>query len=127
MQADGTDQRRLTRHIAHDGFPSWSPDSKKIAFMSDRESNPEIYVTLAPHASAGVNADGSNLQRLTDNAGDDTDPDWSPDGTRIVFVSNRDGNDELYLMSADGRDPRRLTYEKANDWQPAWRPALPRK
>ena len=86
--------------------------------MSDRESNPEIYV---------MNADGSNLQRLTDNAGDDTDPDWSPDGRRIVFVSNRDGNDELYLMNADGSDPRRLTYEKANDWQPAWRPTLPRK
>ncbi len=136
MQADGTDQRRLTRHIAHDGFPSWSPDSKKIAFMSDRDGNPEIYVMPAPGPQAQVNADGSNLQRLTDNAGDDTDPDWSPDGTRIVFVSNRDGNDELYLMpapgpqaqvNADGGDPRRLTYEKANDWQPAWRPALPRK
>src|SRR3972149_244325 len=68
----------------------------KIAFVSQRDGNEEIYT---------MNADGSNVQRLTfDVVGSpksDLSPAWSPDGTRIAFVSNRDGgNYEIYVMNA---------------------------
>ena len=53
-----------------------------------------------------MNADGSDPVLLMDRA---NEPDWSPDGHRIVFTSNRDGNTEIYVMNADGTDPRRLT------------------
>ncbi|MCB0248497.1 MAG: PD40 domain-containing protein, partial [Anaerolineae bacterium] len=58
--------------------------------------NREIYV---------MNADGSNPVRLTDNTGDDNQPRWSPDGSQILFESNRDGaNMALYLMDAPSTD-----------------------
>ena len=43
---------------------------------------------------------------------------------QIAFTSNRDGNDEIYLMDADGSNLRRLTNNSVNDWYPAWRPAV---
>ena len=49
-----------------------------------------------------MNSDGSGQLRLTDNRATDYDPAWSPDGEKITFISNRDGNDEIYTMDADG-------------------------
>ncbi|HDR3891062.1 TPA: PD40 domain-containing protein, partial [Bacillus cereus] len=65
----------------------------KIAFVSNRDANPEIYV---------MNPDGSNQTRLTNNPAGDFEPSWSPDGQKITFTSNRDGNPEIYVMNADG-------------------------
>jgi TolB protein len=61
-----------------------------------------------------MNADGSGLTRLTNNPADDRMPDWSPDGTCIAFHSNRDGNEEIYIMNADGSG---VTY-LAEGWSP---------
>jgi TolB protein len=69
MNADGTNPINLTNHPAGGGNPVWSPDSTKIAFVSGRDGNSEIYV---------VNTDGSNLIRLTDNEANDYSPVWSP-------------------------------------------------
>ena len=49
-------------------------------------------------------------------------PSWSPDGSRIVFHSNRDGNGEIYVMNADGAEIRRLTHHEASDGDPSWSP-----
>lgn len=72
----------------------------KIAFVSDRDGNQEIYV---------MDPDGSNVVRLTNNPGFELDPAWSPDGSRIAFVSDRSGDYELHVMNADGTGVRRLT------------------
>ena len=92
----------------------------RIAFMSDRDGNYEIYV---------MNADGENQQRLTNNRHDDRNPSWSPDGKRIAFVSNRDGHVidgrptyEIYVMDADGENQQNLTNNPGNDWSPSWSP-----
>jgi TolB protein len=69
-----------------------------------------------------MDADGTNVTVLTDSEGDDTTPAWSPDGEHIVFVSNRDGNRELYVMDADGRNEVNLTNNPADDWMPSWSP-----
>jgi hypothetical protein len=99
-------------------FPAWSPDGSRIAFMSTRDGNREIYV---------MNADGTQPQRLTvDDAGDDC-PAWSPDGSLIAWDSDREGGAEhweIYLMNADGSDQVRVTYTSAEatainpDWMP---------
>src|SRR4249919_2472787 len=65
----------------------------KIVFVSDRDGNAEIY---------SCNADGSNISRLTNNAGIDDQPAWSPDRSHIAFVSDRTGHSEIYIMNADG-------------------------
>jgi Tol biopolymer transport system component len=85
----------------------------KIAFMSDRDGNFEIYV---------INADGTGLIRLTNDPASDGSPSWSPDGRRIAFVSDRDGNSDIYVMNANGTGQVSLTDNPANDWDPSWSP-----
>jgi Tol biopolymer transport system component len=62
------------------------------------------------------------VTRLTPTEAASYDPAWSPDGRLIAFVSERDGNAELYVMNADGTNPRRLTDHTAVDRDPAWSP-----
>src|SRR5688500_9863029 len=61
----------------------------KIVFASNREADMDIYV---------VNNDGSGRDQLTDSRSVDSQPAWSPDGTKIAFESDRDGNVEIYVM-----------------------------
>ena len=85
----------------------------KIAFVTDRDGNDEIYV---------MNADGSGQTRLTNNAADDRGPAASSNGAKIAFSSTRDGNSEIYVMNADGSGLTRLTNNSATDDAPAWSP-----
>ena len=100
---------------------------KKITFSSTRDGNDEIY---------SVNADGTDLTRLTDDDSNDREPTWSPDGLRIAFTSDRESDGEsgalqapdLYVMDADGSNVERLTFSKGGDWpavgvsRPTWAP-----
>ncbi len=113
MDADGSNQTRLTRNEAGDWSPAWSPDGIKIAFESWRDGNPEIYV---------MDADGSNQTRLTRNEAGHWSPAWSPDGRRIAFGSWRDGDSEIYVMDADGSNQTRLTRDPSDASSPAWSP-----
>ena len=125
MDADGGNQRRLTNNRHDDWSPSWSPDGKRIAFVSERDGHPrkngfgiasEIYV-MDP------SPDGGNPQNLTNNPSDDYSPSWSPDGKRIAFWSYRKGHfqsAEIYVMDADGGNQRRLTNNRHGDFSPAW-------
>src|SRR3989442_7570494 len=84
----------LAPALACSGSTGPSTADQKIAFGSDRDGNPEIYV---------MNADGSGVTRLTNNPATDFQLAWSPDGTKIAFRTDRDGNWEIYVMNADGR------------------------
>jgi Tol biopolymer transport system component len=122
MNADGSEQRRLTRNTVRDSNPVWSPDSRRIAF----ESNWQLYV---------MNADGSGQRRLTRNGGRNLRPAWSPDGQRIAF-DRRLGRHksgrcsgcggalafEVHVMNADGSGERRLTRQGVRNRAPAWSP-----
>jgi hypothetical protein len=70
-----------------------------------------------------MDADGTDAEQLTTSMGNDQSPDFSPDGTRIAFESDRDGNRELYFMAGDGTGQTRLTTDAAADDQPAWSPS----
>jgi Tol biopolymer transport system component len=116
MNADGSDQTRLTHDGFRDSVPAWSPDSTTIAFASRRHDNWDLYL---------MSPDGSHQSRLTHVKGKDANPDWSPDGSRIVFQSNRrnrPGNWDLWAIRADGSGIERLTSSRATEWAPAWSP-----
>jgi len=119
MRADGTGVRRLTRGPAYvdDTQPSFSPDGRFVVFASNRLSffNYEVYRMRA--------ADGGGLTRLTfwgsgrDGApGDDISPSYSPDGTRIAFVSDRpNGEYAIWTMDARGRGLREVSRHEGHD------------
>jgi Tol biopolymer transport system component len=69
-----------------------------------------------------MNADGSGQTRLTNTDKAEGGASWSPDGGKIAFASNRDGNFEIYAMNADGTNQTRLTNDPGVDQQPRWRP-----
>ena len=86
----------------------------KIAFVSTRDGNQEIYV---------MNTDGSNQARLTNNTYPDVEPAWSHDGSKIAYVSRvGEGNWDIYVMDADGSNQTRLTFNLAREGSPAWSP-----
>ena len=62
------------------------------------------------------------MRRLTDDPAHDEGPIWSPDGTKIAFASERDGQEEVYVMDADGGNERRVTNDPARDESPDWQP-----
>lgn len=93
--------------------PTTPPAEQRIAFTSDRASgNFDIWT---------MKTTGGDLKRLTTDAALDVWPSWSPDNSKIVFQSNRDGNWEIYVMNADGTSQTRLTSDPANaDICPTW-------
>ncbi len=85
--------------------------ARQLAFVTGVGAGSEIAVGSEASAS---------YTRLTTNAVADSNPAWSPDGSRLAFTSTRDGNNEIYTMNADGSDARRLTTSAGADYQPAW-------
>ena len=86
----------------------------QIVFTSMRDDNTEIYV---------MDADGGNQERLTNHPASDFQPDWSPDGTKIAFVSRRDGGaSQIHVMDADGKNSIRLTDGRGGKRDPDWSP-----
>jgi TolB protein len=86
MNADGSDVVNLSRHPWFDGWPSWSPDGRRIAFSSNRSDAYQIYV---------MNADGSGLVRVVDSPYTDVRPQWLPDGRGLIFNREHDGRIEM--------------------------------
>ena len=117
MNADGTNQMRLTFDPAEDVFADWSPDSTQLTFRSTRDAgNQDVYK---------MDASGANQVRLTTHPAPDETPRWSPDGAKIIFVSVRDGNTEVYTMDPDGSNKINLTNIAAGDFGPDWQSVPP--
>jgi hypothetical protein len=113
MNADGTNRQRRTESNADDITPAWSPDGRRVAFVSQRDGNREIYV---------MNANGTGLVNTTQHPAEDWTPAWSPDGKRIAFSSNRQGNWEIFIVNADGSGLRQITNDGAGSMSPVWSP-----
>jgi Tol biopolymer transport system component len=95
----------------------WSPAGDRIAYIAARraEGNYDIYV---------MNVDGSARQRLTYHLSWDILPQWSPDGSKIAFSSEREGRNNIYIMNADGKRKTRITNPPGDDHLFAWLPNL---
>ena len=114
MDADGSNPRNLTNSFHIDRNPSWSPDSQRIAFTSNKFANWDLYV---------MDTNGGNVQKLTGSHRDSWAPSWSPDGKHIAFTAAPKGEDmEIYVMTADGGIPQQLTKNHHVDREPSWSP-----
>ncbi|MEQ8222927.1 MAG: hypothetical protein ABRQ37_11545, partial [Candidatus Eremiobacterota bacterium] len=121
IKSDGTRIVNLTRNKGGDYAPSWSPDGKYIAFESKRDGKKdgasvvtrEIYI---------MKSNGDSPKRLTNNYYDDFSPSWSPDSSRIIFVSNKDDNYDIYMVNADGTGLSSVTHSKEKEHYPHWSP-----
>lgn len=100
------------RRLGRGHGPDWSPDGRWITYF-DVSGDPDVFK---------LPVRGGKPVRLTSHRGADFSPQWSPNGRTIAFVSERDGNSELYLVSADGRRTRRLTRDPAPDEAFQWAP-----
>ncbi|HEX5720952.1 MAG TPA: hypothetical protein VF179_32660 [Thermoanaerobaculia bacterium] len=91
MEADGSGAVNLSRNPAFDGWPSWSPDGRRILFSSNRSGTFGVYV---------MNADGSGVQPLmmSQPGEEHTKPIWSRDGKKIVCTRTKDGNVEIFTL-----------------------------
>ena len=120
MDADGANLVRLTTDAWVQILPvtevtslAWSPDGTRIAFIANRGGDRRIFV---------MNADGTDLVRLTDHHAGNGSPAWSPDGRRIAFTSNRSGDNEIFVINADGTELANWTHHPADGTAPAWSP-----
>jgi TolB protein len=115
MNADGSNQRILLEDPHIEFGPAWSPDSRLIAFNSDREDAAQIWI---------INADGTGLRRLTVTAkgtkASDHNPVWAPDGETLAFQTTLRGNEDIYTINVDGTDLTPLTESPFDDLVPDW-------
>ena len=109
VSSNGANLKRITTTALGAQLPAWSPNGYKIAYMGDGG----IHI---------ANFDGSGDRQLTNQA-EDSKPLWSPRGDRILFVSRRDGNSEVYVINEDGTGQQNLTLNSASDDSPSWSPA----
>jgi Tol biopolymer transport system component len=156
-KADGTGVTRLTRLPGPDLSPAWSSDGRKLAWSRKAEiwtmsasgtdkrrlvgraqpwhehHSPAWYGRAIVYSSTRASAFNTELfrvpaKRLTFTKGsdgvlgDDSMPDFSPDGRRIAFTSNRDQQGEIYVMNPDGSGQKRLTRRPGDDWAPDFSP-----
>jgi len=118
MNPDGSGMEQITQTSMGEIEPAISPGGSRIAYVKGSQ----IFV---------MDADGSNDIQLTDtykNGGnglhDSYHISWSPDGNKLLFISNRDDNEEIYIMNKDGSNPVNLTRNAAEDYisTDAWSP-----
>ena len=114
MNSDGTMRRAIASALTWSSFPAWSKDSK-LAFVGYDEQG----------ASEGVyigSPDATGFTRLTNETGRAEWPSWTPDGTKIAFASNRNGNMDIWIMNQDGSDQTLFVDSPASESEPAWSP-----
>ena len=111
----GTGQQRLVAQSSNPTFaPRWSPDGRWVLYSMAIAGNTDIYKV----SSAG----GGTPVKLTDSPGIDVGGSFSPDGSKIVFESDRSGSQQVYVMNADGSDQRRISFFGGRAATPEWSP-----
>ena len=109
--ADGFNPQLLLDSTEPLMSPAWSPDGKKIAYVSFEDRNSNIYIQ---------DILSGQRTRVAANQGINSAPDWSPDGSRLAVTLSKDGNPEIYIIHLASQALQRITYNNAIDTEPNW-------
>jgi len=107
--ADGANEQAMLVSNEPIISPAWSPNGKRIAYVSFQNKKPIVYVqdVEVPKQNVVANFKGSNSA-----------PAWAPDGSKLAVALSRDGNSQIYLINPDGSNPRRLSSSGGIDTEP---------
>jgi TolB protein len=111
--ADGFNAQVLLESVEPLMSPAWSPDGRKLAYVSFEGRNSTIYIQ---------DIGSGNRERVASNPGINSAPAWSPDGTRLALTLSKDGDPEIFVLHLTSRSLQRMTNDRAIDTEPAWSP-----
>ena len=117
MDYDGANQRQLTSLHSIALTPRWSPDASRIAYTCYPPAGMYLSAQICMYSMPSGKGIAWPRYRGTNSS-----PAWSPDGTKIMFMSSMLGNPELWVTDADGARPKRLTYTTGANTSPTWNP-----
>lgn len=112
INKDGKGLKILTDGKGNYGFPSWSPDGKKLVYRASTDSVKGLFI---------IDIESGHITQLTNNSQDNF-PVWSPKTDLIAFTSKREGNYDLYTIHADGSELKRITTDPGNEAHSVWSP-----
>jgi serine/threonine protein kinase/Tol biopolymer transport system component/predicted DsbA family dithiol-disulfide isomerase len=114
INADGTGLTPLTEDLGEGYFPNLSPDGNRVLVIANTTVDPDIFV---------IDVTSGESTNLTNTPGFDNQPVWSPDGSQIAFVTDREGGDvDIWVMNADGTESRRVARTAGDDKLGSWSP-----
>ena len=111
--SDGVNPQTVVRSSEPLMSPAWSPDSKRLAYVSFEDKRSKVYIQ---------NMTDGRRELVAEFSGINGAPAWSPDGRSLALTLSRDGNAEIYMMHLDTRALKRLTHDAAIDTEPSWSP-----
>jgi TolB protein len=118
--AIGKPQQIFSARLATQGSPTFSPDGSRIAFVSNKDGSPKIYVIQIP--SPGTNIKDIKATLISKINRENTAPAWSPDGTKIAYCARGQGDRQIWLYDFNTNQETQITQGRGNKENPAWAP-----
>lgn len=116
----GKPQQIFSARQATQGTPTFSPDGKRIAFVSNKDGSPKIYVITIPSAGTSLNDIKATL--ISKSNRENTAPTWSPDGTKIAYCSRSKGDRQIWMYDYKTNKETQITQGPGNKENPSWAP-----
>lgn len=118
--AIGKPQQIFSARQATQGTPTFSPDGTRIAFVSDKDGSPKIYVIQIPNAGASIKDIQATL--ISKNNRENSAPSWSPDGTKLAYCARTKGDRQIWVYDFTTRQEKQVTQGSGHKENPSWAP-----
>lgn len=118
--AIGKPQQVFSARLATQGSPTFSPDGTRLAFVSDKDGSPKIYVIQIPAPGANISDIKATLISRANR--ENTAPCWSPDGTKIAYCARGKGERQIWVYDFNTRQETQITQGGGHKENPSWAP-----